>query len=190
MRNGFFIRWLFPILLATPLLAQDLEGNDTPGNWRVTFHEIHDIWNVMCDEREEQGDLVRRCYIRHVDVFSPRPKFAAQFLFVTPEVGGTGFEVDFGMEAGTVFAPGRFRIERDGQNVWQSNWPGCLTGLDCRFTNDSGAALIDAMRAGGDFRFTFRDRHGQAQDLTWPLAGFDTAWGAFLQQSRVRGLVK
>ncbi|WP_299349752.1 hypothetical protein [uncultured Shimia sp.] len=176
-------------LLATPLLAQDLEGNDTPGNWRVTHHEIHDIWNVLCDEREEQGALKQRCYIRYVDVFSPRPKFAAQFLFVTPSADKASAEVDFGMEAGTLFLPGAFRIERDGTNVWQSNWPGCLTGLDCTFTGDSGAALLREMRAGGAFRFTFRDRHGQPQDLIWPLDAFGAAWDDFATVAEARDLM-
>lgn len=172
--------------LAGAAVAQDLDGNDTPGNWRVTHYEGFGIWNSICDEREARGTLQQRCYIRWVDVFSPRPKFAAQFLFVTPAAQGP--EVAFGMEAGTLYAPGNFRILGDDGPIWQTNRPGCLTGLSCRFTGEGAADLIAAMQSGTAFRFTFRDRHGQSQDLTWPLEGFSEALADFTAQSRARNL--
>ena len=172
------------ILLFQPAAAQDIDGNDTPGNWVVTHHAIYDIWNVLCDERDEAGTPVQRCYLRYVDVFSPRPKFAAQFLFITP-----GPKIDFGMEPGTLFLPGDFRIERQGTAVWQTNWPGCLTGLTCKFEGDDAKTLVTEMLAGDGFRFTFRDRHGQAQDLTWALSEFPRAWADFEAQSHTRGLL-
>ena len=86
---------------ALPAYAQDADGNDTAGNWRVTYTATHGIWSTICDERGNTPDLEQRCYIRWVDVFSPRPKFAAQFLFVTQTPDGP--EVDFGME----LVPGR-----------------------------------------------------------------------------------
>ncbi|MEX0367005.1 MAG: hypothetical protein AB3N22_13105 [Ruegeria sp.] len=182
------MRWLILLmLLARPGLAQDLQGNDTPGNWRVTHHQIFGIWNSMCDEREEDGALRQRCYIRRVDVFSPRPDFAAQFLFITPET--EGYKVEFGMEAGTLFHPSGFRIEGKAGEVWHTRRPGCLTGLSCVFELDAAQGLIDAMQSGSAFRFTFRDRHGQAQDLTWPLDGFGEAWADFNTQSRQRNLI-
>lgn len=46
------------------------------------------------------------------------------------------------------------------------------------------------MQDGGAFRFTFRDRHGQSQDLTWPLDGFDAAFASFRAAAKVRSLVK
>ena len=141
----------------------------------------------MCDEREEQGTLVQRCYLRRVDVFSPRPKFAAQFLFITPEVDG--YKVDFGMEPGTLFSPNGFRIETMQGDIWRTRFPGCLTGLSCTFSGASADSLIASMKDGDAFRFTFRDRHGQPQDLTWSLAGFDAAWDDFQMQSKARDLL-
>lgn len=179
------MRWLLPLLLAaSPALAQDLQGNDTAGNWRVTHHAIHDIWNVLCDEREEQGALVQRCYIRYVDVFSPRPKFGGMFLFVTPEP-----KVDFGLEPGTLFLPGDFRIEDGGTVTWQTNRPGCLTGLSCTFEAEDAETLLQRMQGGGEMRFTFRDRHGQAQDLSWPLVGFPAALADYQAELGKRGLL-
>ncbi|TMV07737.1 hypothetical protein FGK63_09730 [Ruegeria sediminis] len=183
------MRWILVFLfLVSPALAQDMQGNDTPGNWRVTHHQIFGIWNSMCDEREESGALRQRCYIRRVDVFSPRPNFAAQFLFITPEP--SGFKVAFGMEPGTLFSPNGFRIEAAGDTRWRTRRPGCLTGLGCEFDGEQAQELIAAMQDGGAYRFTFRDRNGQAQDLTWPLGEFGEAWADFLDQSRARGLVR
>lgn len=187
------MRWLFTLLLAasplavSPLAAQDQSGNDRPSNWRVTHHDIHDIWNTICDERDENGTLAQRCYIRRVDVFSPQPKFAAQFFFLTPGAE-SGYDIEFGMELGTLTAPGNFRIERDRTSVWHTNRVGCLTGAACRFDGAAADQLVQEMRAGGDLRFTFRDRHGTSQDLTWPLTGFEAAYAEYVAQLSERGL--
>lgn len=167
-------------------LAQDIEGNDTPGNWRVTHHAIFDIWNSICDEREEPTGLHQRCYLRRVEVFSPRPKFAAQFMFITQEADGP--KVDFGMEAGTLFAPGAFRIEQGDSVTWRTLRPGCLTGISCTYKGADAESLVAQLRTSDALRFTFRDRHGQPQDLTWPLTEFATALDDFHAQSRARNL--
>lgn len=182
------MRWIILFLFsALPALAQDLQGNDTAGNWRVTHHEIFGIWNSICDEREENGALKQRCYIRRAEVFSFRPKFAAQFVFITPEP--EGFKVEFGMEPGTFFNPSGFRIDKDSETIWRTRRPGCLTGLGCTFANQRAQDLLDAMQTGDAFRFVFRDRHGQSQDLTWPLDMFDAAWADFTAQSQQRNLL-
>lgn len=183
-----FLRILF-ILLATALpgLAQDLSGNDTAGNWRVTHFKTFGIWTSSCDERMEHGVLRQRCYIRHVDVFSPSPDFAAQFLFVLAEDGRES--VDFGMEPGTLFNPNGFRIEAKDTVTWRTRRPGCLTGLRCRFDDAAAAELLMAMTGGDQMRFVFVDRHGAPRDLSWPLAGFNAAMDDFRDQSRARGLL-
>lgn len=182
------MRWLIALMvLATPLAAQDQEGNDRPSNWRVTHHEIHNIWNTICDEREEGAELAQRCYIRRVDVFSPQPNFAAQFFFLTPGADG-GTDMQFGMEFGTFTAPGNFRIERDGVSVWRTNRLGCLTGASCTFEDAAAEALLAQMLAGGTFRFTFRDSHGTSQDLSWSLNGFEEAYADYSTQLAQRGL--
>ncbi|MCH2066272.1 MAG: invasion associated locus B family protein [Shimia sp.] len=182
------MRWLFALTLAaTPLAAQDQAGNDRPSNWRVTHHAIHDLWNTLCDERDENGTLAQRCYIRRVDVFSPQPNFAAQFFFLTQSDDDRP-EIEFGLELGTLTAPGNFRIERDGTSVWHTNRVGCLTGTGCTFDGDAAETLLAEMRTGGDFRFTFRDRHGASQDLTWPLTGFEAAFAYYRAQLAKRGL--
>ncbi len=181
-----FLITLISTLCASSALAQDLDGADTASNWRVTHFEQFGIYLSSCDERMEGDELKQRCYLRYVDIFSQKPKFAAQFMFVTNE--DNGLAVDFGLEPGTLFGPNGFRIEQAGETIWRTRRVGCLTGLSCNFNGRNGAALIEAMQTGDAFRFTFRDNHGQSQDLNWPLEGFAAALQDFHQQSDLRGL--
>lgn len=168
--------------------AQDADGTDRPSNWRVTHQQTHGIWTTACDERGEGTAFEQRCYIRWVDVFSPRPAFAAQFLFVTADdVGPT---VEFGLEAGTFFAPGNFRIEKGDVRVWSTLRPGCLTGLSCAFSGKAGQDLLNIMQGSGEMAFDFRDRHGKSQSLRWPLEAFSKALADFNVQSATRTLPK
>lgn len=176
------------IALSSPTAqAQDRNGADTASDWRVKHYQTHGIWTSACDERIEDTSLVQRCYIRWVDVFSDHPTFGGQFLFLTPQADG--WTISFGIEPGTLFRPNGFRIEQLGQVTWRSLRPGCLTGLSCRYTGAAADTLLAAMQAGGAFRFVFRDRHGQRQDLTWPLDGFNTAFADFHTQAAARNLL-
>ncbi|MEX0350396.1 MAG: hypothetical protein AB3N15_13315 [Paracoccaceae bacterium] len=176
------------LFFALPAAAQDRQGNDTASDWRVTHYQSFGIWNSICDERAEDTLLVQRCYLRWVDVFSPRPKFGGQFIFVTPEPDG--YRIEFGIEPGTLFSPDGFRIEHEGKVTWRTRWPGCLTGLNCAFTGSDADELLAVMEGGGTFRFTFRDRHGAKRDLNWPLAEFPAAIADFKVQAKSRGLLQ
>ncbi len=174
------------LLIAGSAAAQDVDGRDTPSNWKVTHFEKFGIYLSSCDERMEGETLKQRCYLRYVDVFSQKPKFAAQFMFVTN--GTDGPEVDFGLEPGTLFNPNGFRVDGAKDTLWRTRRIGCLTGLSCTFTNTAASDLLEAMQTGDVFRFTFRDSHGQSQDLSWPLDGFNAAVQDFQTQSQLRGL--
>lgn len=182
-------RWLLTAALcvfAAAGSAQSRDGADTASDWRVRHYQSYGLWTSACDERDEDGALVQRCYIRWVDVFSPAPDFAALFVFVTADADG--FTVDFGTEPGTLFR--RFAIDTGDTSSWSTLWPGCLTGLSCTFTGNAANELLAAMRAGGVFSFDLFDRHGAWQELRWPLDGFDDAMADFLSASDARGLAR
>ena len=124
-----------------------------------------------------------RCYIRYVDVFSPHPKFAAQFLFLTP-----GPNIQLGVERGTRFTDTGIRIEREAEVTWQTMDRDCLRGRDCAFTGDAAVALLDAMRSSEAFIFEFRDRHGEDREFRWELSPFAPALDDFRAQAAERGL--
>ena len=174
------------ILAALPATAQDRQGNNTPGDWVVTHQQHFGLWDSVCDERTEDGTLRQRCYIRYVDVFSPRPDFAAHFLFIVPSPDG--ITIQYGSERGTRFAEAGNRIEKDGATVWSTQRRGCLTGGNCEFDGQEAEDMYLALRGGGNWLFDFTDRHGKAQNRNWDLTPFDTAARDFETQSAARGL--
>ena len=180
-------RLILCLLLASlPAAAQDREGRDTPGDWVVTHQQAFGLWDSVCDERPEGDAMHQRCYIRYVEVFSPRPNFAAHFVFVTPD--GDGVRIEYGSEPGTRFVRDGHRIDRDGETVWRPTQATCLTGGTCVFAGVQAADLYDALHAGGEWRFDFADRHGQVQSLSWDLAPFNAAAEDFETESAARGL--
>ena len=174
---------LLSLILALPAAAQDRDGNDTPGEWVVDHHNAFGLWDSMCDYRITGAQREERCYLRYVDVFSPRPKFAAQFFFLTP-----GPHIEFGLEPGTLFATEGFRITTDGQTSWNAPQAGCLVGLACLYQGPEAATLLAAMLQGDRFDFTFTDRHGTDQSIRWSLEPFPAAVQDFRAQSAARNL--
>ena len=178
------MRTLLALLaLALPAAAQDRQGNDTPGDWIVEHTKHFGLWDSLCDHRMTGEMRESRCYLRYVDVFSPRPKFGAVFLFVTPEP-----QVQIGLEPGTVFAPNGIRIEQGGQTTWDDVKLTCLVGLNCTFTEDRARALIAAMAKGGHFAFDFTDRHGARQERRWDLSQFADALADYRARTAERRL--
>ncbi len=171
------------LLIPAALAAQDRDGNDTPGDWVVDHYKPFGLWDVICDHRDTNGTKDQRCYIRYVEVFSPRPKFAAQFVFVTP-----GPKVEIGLEAGTRFPKNGLRIEGAGETLWHSNRILCRTGLSCTFEGAEGEMLLTAMARGTVFAFDFTDRHGMAQSLRWDLTRFGEALADYDSERGKRGL--
>ena len=171
------------LLSAPPLAAQDRDGNDTASDWVVDHYKPFGLWDSICDHRMTQGTREERCYLRYVEVFSPRPKFAAQFVFVTP-----GPEVEIGLERGTLFPKGGLRVEHAGGVLWSTDHILCRTGLSCTFQGDAAATLLTAMEKGTTFAFDFRDRHGSRQSLRWDLTPFAKALEDFRRESTRRNL--
>ena len=170
-------------LFALPAVAQDRQGRDTPGEWVADHYQSFGLWDSICDHRVTDDLREERCYIRYVDVFSPRPKFAAQFLFLTP-----GPAIELGVERGTRFAEGGIRIEKETAVVWRTEDRGCLRDRDCDFSGDGAEELINAMSNGGTFVFEFHDRHGDNRELRWDLTPFAAALADFRAEAANRGL--
>ncbi|WP_282153454.1 invasion associated locus B family protein [Ruegeria atlantica] len=176
------------LYLAGASHAQDLQGRDTAGNWRVTHYSSHGIWNAICDEREEDGALKQRCYIRWVDVYALAPQFGALFTFVTPRDGTPlgHHDVMFGPERGTAFLPDGFIVTKDGKTIWQLQERRCLLWADCELTGVQSASVLKAMLSGTAMEFAFVDRDNRRFDLEWSLEGFAEAYAAYEKQWALR----
>ena len=175
-------------LLASPLLAQDRQGNDTPGEWRVDHHKAFGLWDSMCDWRETDGLKETRCYLRYVDVFAPRPKFGAVFAFITPEVNGP--RISFGFENGVQYQSDGFQIEGPNGPAWTLKDKTCIRLGECVFEGETADPFLAALSAGDGhvLRQRFIDPHSRQQDLTWDLSRFPDALADFQTQSEKRGL--
>ncbi|KAG1713709.1 hypothetical protein GQR58_002179 [Nymphon striatum] len=153
--------------------AQDRDGNDTAGQWRHTHAESYGLWESICDEVEVDEVPMERCYIRYVDGFSPRPNFGALFSFVNAT--SEGVTLDFGIERGTRFKPSGFRLERDGQTIWENESILCLRLQDCFYDPEQARPIIELMASADVFIFDFTDRHDQEQTLVWDMTAFGDA---------------
>jgi len=177
-------------LFATPLVAQDRGGNNTPGEWIVDHHKIHGLWDSMCDHRTTDGVTEKRCYLRYVDAFSYKPKFGAVFTFITPMADG--YRVEFGFEPNTVYKKDGFRITQNNEVTWILEDQNCIRSGECVWEGTEADAFVAALAAPSDpaaeFKQDFIDNHGQTQSLSWDLAPFAPALADFNAQSLSRGL--
>lgn len=170
--------------------ATDAEGNDTPGDWVVTHYKPFGLWDTICDEAIRKGKKVERCYIRYVDVFSPAPKFAAQFVFIEPE--GQGYKVEFGIEPGTTFNGASLTVNDGEKVVWDYNPNECLERGECILTGQEADIFIQSMAVTSSddpmLVSDFNDRHGTDQVLEWGISKFAAALTDFQTESDKRGL--
>ncbi len=170
--------------------ATDAEGNDTPGDWVVTHYKPFGLWDTICDEAIRKGKKVERCYIRYVDVFSPAPKFAAQFVFIEPE--GQGYKVEFGIEPGTTFNGASLTVNDGEKVIWDYNPNECLERGECILTGQEADIFIQSMAGTSSDEpmlvSDFNDRHGTDQVLEWGISKFAEALTDFQTESDKRGL--
>lgn len=170
--------------------ATDAEGNDTPGDWVVTHYKPFGLWDTICDEAIRKGKKVERCYIRYVDVFSPAPKFAAQFVFIEPE--GQGYKVEFGIEPGTTFNGASLTVNDGEKVVWDYNPNECLERGECILIGQEADIFIQSMAETSSddpiLISDFNDRHGTDQVLEWGISKFAAALTDFQTESDKRGL--
>lgn len=169
-------------LLPFSAMAQDRAGNDTAGEWKVTHHKPFGLWDSFCDERTTGDALEQRCYVRYVEVFSPRPTFGAMFAFITPD------GVEFGMERGIRFINDGLHIKQSDAIVWKETRRPCSRGNDCRLEGDAAKDLLSIMSQGGALIAEFNDRQGNPQRLEWDLSRMDEILADYQAQSKARGL--
>ncbi|WP_162651649.1 hypothetical protein [Lentilitoribacter sp. Alg239-R112] len=180
------------LLSLNSVLAQDAQGNDTPGDWVVTHYKPFGLWDSVCDQAKRDGSIMKRCYLRYVEVFSPAPKFAAQFLFITPEK--EGLKVELGIEKGTLFKGKGLKIINDEKELWSFDPNMCLNFGECVFEGDEAEIFITAMaepyEQSSKLISDFTDRHGAGRLLDWDLSQFSDAVSDFKIQSKQRKLIK
>ena len=180
------------ILVAAALCLQaanssaQVENTVEDWSWKVDHFERFGIWDSVCDYRDDNGTKLQRCYVSHVDVFAPRPKFAAAFMFVTPEENNS-LKFEFRFETGTQFDEGGFAVLVDDQPIWDFNPANCPS-LKCIFEGAEAKTLLNSMEEKGELYFALTDRYGRHHELQWNTEGFAEAITDMKAQSVARNL--
>lgn len=152
--------------------------------WVVDFSSRHNGWDTACDHHMDRAE--KRCYIRYVDVYAPRPRFGAAFVFVQWDEAGRPY-AEFAFEPGTRFTENGFALSDDGSTVWRYDTGRC-DGTLCRIEGDAAAELFGLFEGDRQLELRFSDRHGRDWERIWSTAGFAAALDDFHTQSQARGL--
>lgn len=175
------------LFLPITAIAQDRSGNDTASDWIAQHFVSFGLWDSVCDERIENDVLKQRCYLRYVDVYSPRPNFSATFVFVFTEAGQS--VVEMGFERRTRYNDKGFRVEKNGETVWTFD-DACLNTSKCRLTGASAKNYMSELSKGDMLVQDFRDRAGQDRVLNWDLSLFTEALADYRAAAAERSLLK
>lgn len=179
------------LILAGLLLAPAVQAQEKIGNWKVDHFKPFQEWESFCDHRNQETRLVQRCYVRRVEVYSPRPKFGALYFFLTEQRGKNGAPVaqlEFGFEPGTQFHAEGFVIENDEETVYRLNTGACENGHRCWIAGVPARSLQSHLVPGNRLRFRFTDRRGDQWDIRWGAEGYLEALADFKEASASRGL--
>lgn len=177
------------ILAALAAFASPTNAQNTTNDWKwaVDHFKTFGIWESACDHRDIGAGLEKRCYVRVVEVYAPRPDFGAAFVFVT-RTSQDGLRFEFSFERGTEFEPGGFAVMHDGTSSFDYATARCEGGTKCVVSGDEAGRLAAALTRDASIRLAFADRSGRDWELGWPAAGFTDALADLTMESARRGL--
>lgn len=179
------------LMMIANLAVTTAWAQNTPDDWKwvVDHFKTFGIWEVACDHREldkSRGEE-KRCYLRVVDVYAPRPDFGAAFLFVT-RTSGEGLRFDFGFEKGTEFEAGGFAVIQDNTNTFGFEPARCEAGARCLIQGNEAERFAVSLSDDAHLRLAFLDRLGRDWERTWTGQGFAEALADLTRESEKRGL--
>lgn len=179
---------ILTIALTLPLsaAAQDRSGNDTASDWVAKHYASFGLWDSVCDERVEAEILRQRCYVRYVEVFSPRPLFMASFVFAYTQDKGT--RVELGFERGVRYSENGFRVEHQGATIWSAQ-DECLDVSPCQLSGEAAQDMLAQMGKGDVLVQQFADRSGQMRLLKWDLSRFSDVLEDYRREATARKLL-
>ncbi|MEM6711096.1 MAG: hypothetical protein AAF590_02315 [Pseudomonadota bacterium] len=164
-----------------PVSAQEAREPDTAGAWSPTFTARHGLWDVTCDARGQGEAREERCYVRYIDVYSPRPNFGVVFLFL--EIEGGAPKISLGREFETDLEATTLRVLPG----WERPEGVCLSG-PCEVLGPDALAMAEALAAGGMLEIGFTDMIDRNQLRQWPSDGFAQALEDVTREAVARGL--
>ncbi|QGX99812.1 hypothetical protein EI983_16670 [Roseovarius faecimaris] len=155
---------------------------------KVDYHAIYDsFWDVACDTAVDGSD--RGCYVQYVDVYRPRPDFAAAMVELVYHAGADGRpdpHLRFDIEPGLSFQASRLAVT-GAAGVTPIDVSHCASNT-CRMSGDTARAILAALRAGEALTLEIDEGRDSPARLSWPLGNMDTILDDLGAQRAARGL--
>jgi invasion protein IalB len=180
------------MLLTQPAARAPAQDRSIDPQQAVDHFKVFGPWEVMCDARP--GGRDRRCYIRLVDVYAPRPDLKAAMMFITAEPGSKGkaaYRFSMAIEPGNAWAQRPLGLALPGRPAAGLPMVRCTLPA-CVVAGDDADALADTLAANSrpdvSLILTFRERDGTPRSLSWPLAELKGALADFAAARQARDL--
>ena len=190
MRRMMIVLGILVLLLAGLVGWQIMrfsEDGKLPGR-KVDYHAIYDrLWDVACDTAVDGSDA--GCYVQYVDVYRPRPDFAAAMVEVVMHPGDGGRpdpHIRFDIEPGLSFADARLWVETPQGDVLASL--AHCPGNTCRFSGEVARTMLLDWRDGAALYLEIGEGRAAPARLRWPLGNMAAILDDFATQRAKRGL--
>ncbi len=189
MRRSFII-FLLPFLVLSGLTSWQLgwlEPRQTLPGRISTYHKVYGFWDVACDTAMDGTDQL--CYIQYVDVYRPRPDFAAAMVEVVMHGGADGRadpHVRFDIEPGFTFRDTRIAVitPSGAQTVDIAH----CKGSTCRISGEPARVLLTTWAKGSVMTLEIEEGRAQLAQLSWPLNDIVPILEDFAAQRSARDL--
>lgn len=188
VRSILYIFVLILVVLAGVLLWAMQHDDHILTGRKVDYHKIYDVfWDVACDTAVDGSD--RGCYVQYVDVYRPRPDFAAAMVEVVYHTGADGQpdpHIRFDIEPGLSFEDTQVAVQSGG--VTRPLETAHCTGETCRIKGDAARAMLDIWRQGAALTLTINEGRDAPAQLSWPLGNINTILDDLAAQRAARNL--
>ena len=145
------------------------------------------FWDVACDTALDGSDA--RCYLQYVDVYRPRPEFAAAMVEVVFHSGSDGRpdpHVRFDIEPGFSFEDTSIVVETPNGAI-PIGVAQCPSNT-CVISGEAGRDIIDLWRSGTGLRLDIEEGREAPASVTWPLTDMSSILEDLAAQRAARNL--
>lgn len=189
--NRALIAFAIPCVLLLGLTIWQLGWSAGPAGLPgrlVDYHKIYDgFWDVACDTAMDGSD--RRCYIQYVDVYRPRPEFAAAMVEVVMHEGDGDVpdpHIRFDLEPGLSFLNTEIVIESQTGSI-PIDVSHCAVNT-CPISGDVARQILSHWHSASAITLEIREGRPEPARLSWPMENFDKIFEDFGAQRALRNL--
>jgi len=162
-------------------------GQTLPGRLTEYYKTYDKNWELACDAALDGSD--RRCFAQYVEVYRPRPEFAAamvEVVYHAGDDGGPNPHVRFDIEPGLRFRDATVTVETPDGDV-PLDVSDCRSNT-CRFNGAAAQAILDSWRRGSFLRLEIDEGRAATAKLVWPLDEMTALLDDFERQRAAREL--